>query len=199
VSAVRCTYFFSLHMRTISPEGASSFSFFFLKLGERIQTFKVLGCYSADKAAQPTANSNFITNELSLFSQKDRNPICFFIIPCCFLGGVSATNNKNIFRCSTVQPGSFSHESWITLALCPVNGSSAPRCVFMSHVSSAEFCDSNVVRRGVSLRGLSTVKSSSWESFVGAKLSYPYINSVSAFDSLFFLTSQLPAHQLGRP
>ena len=199
MSAVRCTYFFSLHMRTISPEGASSFSFFFLKLGERIQMFKVLGCYSADKAAQPTANSNFITNELSLFSQKDRNPICFFIITCCFLGGVSATNNKNIFRCSTVQPGSFSHESWITLALCPVNGSSAPRCVFMSHVSSAEFCDSNVVRRGVSLRGLSTVKSSSWESFVGAKLSYPYINSVSAFDSLFFLTSQLPAHPLGRP
>ena len=66
-------------MWTISPEGASSFSFFFLKLGERIQTFKVLGCYSADKAAQPTANSNFITNELSLFSQKDRNPICFFM------------------------------------------------------------------------------------------------------------------------
>ena len=58
-------------MRTLSPEGASSFSFFFLKLGERIQTFKVLGCYSADKAAQPTANSNFITNELSLFSQKE--------------------------------------------------------------------------------------------------------------------------------
>ena len=57
-------------MRTLSPEGASSFSFFFLKLGERIQMFKVLGCYSADKAAQPTANSNFITNELSLFSQK---------------------------------------------------------------------------------------------------------------------------------
>jgi len=161
--------------------------------------FKVLGCYSADKAAQPTANSNLITNELSLCSQKDSNPICFFIIICCFLGGVSATNNKNIFRCSTVQPGSFSHESWITLALRPVNGSSAPRCVFMSHVSSAEWCDSNVVRRGVSLRGLSTVKSSSWESFVGAKLSYLYTTSVSAFDSLFLLTSQLPAHPLGRP
>ena len=67
-------------MRTISPEGASLFSCFFLKLGERIQMFKVLGCYSADKAAQPTANSNLITNELSLCSQKDRNPICFFII-----------------------------------------------------------------------------------------------------------------------
>ena len=66
-------------MRTLSPEGASSFSFFFLKLGERIQMLKVLGCYSADKAAQPTANSNLITNELSLCSQKDSNPICFFI------------------------------------------------------------------------------------------------------------------------
>jgi len=101
--------------------------------------FKVLGCYSADKAAQPTANGNLITNELSLCSQKDRNPICFFIIICCFLGGVSATNNKNIFRYSSVQPSSFSHESWIALALRPVNGSSTPRCVFMSHVSSAEF------------------------------------------------------------
>jgi len=161
--------------------------------------FKVLGCFSADRAALYTANRNNITNELSLFSQKDGNPICFFILISCFLGGVSAISIKNIFHFSAVQPGSFSHESWIMLALCPVNGSSAPRCVFMSHVSSAEFCDSNVVRRGVSLRGLSTVKSSLWESFVGAKLSYLYINSVSAFDSLFFLTSQLPAHQLGRP
>jgi hypothetical protein len=33
--------------------------------------FNVLGCYSADKAAQPTANSDFITNELSLFPQKE--------------------------------------------------------------------------------------------------------------------------------
>ena len=160
---------------------------------------EVLGCYSADNAAQLSVNSNFIANELSLFSQKDRKPICFFIIMCCFLGGVSATNYKNMFRCSTVQPGSFSHKSWITLALCPVNGSSTPRCVYTSHVSSAEFCDSNVVLRGVSLRGLSTVKSFSWESCVGAKLSFPYTNSVSAFDSLFFFTSQLPAHPLGRP
>ena len=57
---------------------------FFLKLGEKNQMFKVLGCYSAIKAAQPTAKSNFITNELSLFSQKDRNPICFFIS---YMGG----------------------------------------------------------------------------------------------------------------
>ena len=160
---------FFLHKWTLSPKGASSFSFFFLKLGERIQMLEVLGCYSADYAAQPSVNSNFIANELSLFSQEDRKPICFFIIMCCFLGGVSATNYKNIFRCSTVQPGSFSHESWITLALCPVNRSSTPRCVYTSHVSSAEFCDSNVVLRGVSLRGLSTVKSFSWESCVYAK------------------------------
>ena len=160
--------------------------------------FKVLGCFSADRAALYTANRNNITNELSLFSQKDGNPICFFSLISCFLGGVSAISIKNIFHFSAVQPGSFSHESWITLALRPVNGSSAPRCVFMSHVSSAEFCDSNVVRRGVSLRGLSTVKASSWESFVSAKLSYLYTTSVSAFDSLFLLTSQLPAHPLGR-
>ena len=118
---------------------------------------------------------------------------------CCFLGGVSATNYKNIFHCFTVQPGSFSHKSWIMLALCPVNGSSTSRCVYTSHMSSAEFCDSNMVLRGVSLRGLSTGKSFSWESCVGAKLSFPYTNSVSAFDSLFFFTSQLPAHPLGRP
>ena len=152
---------FFLHKWTLSPKEASSFSFFFLKLGERIQMLEVLGCYSADYAAQLSVNSNFIANELSLFSQKDRKPICFFIIMCCFLGGVSATNYKNIFRCSTVQPGSFSHKSWIMLALRPVNVSSAPRCVFMLHMSPAEFCDSNMVRRGVSLRGLSTVKSSS--------------------------------------
>ena len=149
--------------------------------------------------AQLSVNSNFIANELSLFSQKDRKPICFFIIMCCFLGGVSATNYKNIFRCSTVQPGSFSHKSWIMLALCPVHGSSTPRCVYTSHVSSAEFCDSNVVLRGVSLWGFWTVKSFSWESCVGVKLSFPYTNSISAFDSLFFFTSQLPAHPLGRP
>ena len=48
----------------------------------------------SDYAAQPTANSNYITNELGLFSQKDRTPICFFIIICCFYGGVSATTTK---------------------------------------------------------------------------------------------------------
>ena len=37
--------------------------------------FKVLGSYSADYSAQPTANTNYITNERSLFPQK---PICFF-------------------------------------------------------------------------------------------------------------------------
>ena len=41
--------------------------------------FKVLGCFSADRAALYTVNRNNITNELSLFSQKDGNPICFFI------------------------------------------------------------------------------------------------------------------------
>ena len=155
-----CVYIdFVLNKWTLSPKGASSFSFFFLKLGERIQMLEVLGCYSADYAAQLSVNSNFIANELSLFSQKDRKPICFFIIMCCFLGGVSATNYKNIFRCSTVQPGRFSHESWITLVLCPVNGSNAPRCVCKSHVSSVELCDSNVDVRGATQGELPTVKS----------------------------------------
>ena len=160
---------------------------------------KVLGSFSADEAALHIAKRNIKPDELSLVFQEGGLSIYFLILSSCFLGGVSATNTKNIFRSSAVQPGSFSHESWITLALCPVNGSSAPRCVFMSHVSSAEFCDSNVVRRGVSLRELSTVKSSSWESFVGAKLSYPCTTSVSAFDTLVLLTSQLPVHPLGRP
>ena len=158
--------------------------------------FKVLGCFPADVQHCLLLMETILPMSLVNFPKMMENLPVFFIPKSCFLAGVSASN---IFRYPAVQPGSFSHGSWITLALCPVNGSSAPRCVYMSHVSSAEFCDSNVVRRGVSLRGLSTVKSSSWESFVGAKLSYPYINSVSAFDSLFFLTSQLPAHPLGRP
>ena len=41
--------------------------------------FKVLGCFSADRAALYTVNRNKITNELSLASQKDGNPVCFFI------------------------------------------------------------------------------------------------------------------------
>ena len=73
---------------------------------------------------------------------------------CCFLGGVSATNYKNIFRCSTVQPGSFSHESWITLALCPVNGSRAPRCGRHITREFCRVCDSNVVSRGVYSKGI---------------------------------------------
>ena len=40
--------------------------------------FKVLGCFSADHAALYTVNRSYLTNELSLFSQKDGNPICLF-------------------------------------------------------------------------------------------------------------------------
>jgi len=70
----------------------------------------------------------------------------------------------------------------------PVNGSSAPRCVYMSHVSSAEFCDSNVDLRGVSQRELPTVKTFSWEFFDGAKRGCKYTNSVSTFDFVGLLT-----------
>jgi len=156
--------------------------------------FKVLGCFSADRAALNTVNRSYITKELSLFSQEDGNPICFFILTSCFLGGVSAIYIKNIFHSSAVQPGSFNHESWITLALCPVNGSSAPRCVYKSHVSSVELCDSNVDVRGATQRELPTVKSFSWEFFVGAKSGYLCTNAVSAFDSFARSTSQMPAH-----
>ena len=156
---------------------------------------EVLGCYSADYAAQLSVNSNFIANELSLFSQKDRKTICFFIIMCCFsLAEFQLQTTKTSSIALQFNLASSRHKSWIMLALCPVNGSSTPRCVYTSQVNSAEFCDSSVVLRGVSLRGLSTVKSFSWESCVGAKSSFPYTNSVSAFDSLFFFTSQLPAH-----
>ena len=115
---------------------------------------EVLGCYSADYATQLAVNSNFIANELSLFSQKDRKPICFFMMMCCFLGGVSAINYKNIFRCCTVQPGSFSHESWKTLALCPVNGLRTPRCGRHITREFCRVCDSNVVSRGVYSKGI---------------------------------------------
>ena len=118
-----------------------------------------------------------------------------FIIPkSCFLGGVSASNIKNIFRYPAVQPGSFNHESWITLALCPVNGSSAPRCVYKSHLSSVELCDSNVDVRGATQGELPTVKSFSWEFFDGAKRGCKYTNSVSTFDFIGLLTLQMPAH-----
>jgi len=143
---------------------------------------KVLGSFSADEAALHIAKRNIKPDELSLVFQEGGLSIYFFILSSCFLGGVSATNTKNIVHSSAVQPGSFNHESWITLALCPVNGSSAPRCVYMSHVSSAEFCDSNVDLRGVSQRELPTVKSFSWEFFDGAKRGCKYINSVSTFD-----------------
>ena len=104
--------------------------------------FKVLGCFSADRAALYTANRNNITNELSLFSQKDGNPMCFFILTSHFLRGVPAIYIKNTSHSSANKPSSFNHayESGIMLALCPVNGSSAPRCVVISQVSSAEFC-----------------------------------------------------------
>jgi len=105
----------------------------------------------------------------------------FFIPKSCFLGGVSASNIKNIYRYPAVQPGSFSHGSWITLALCPVNGWSAPRCVYMSHVSSAEFCDSNMDLRGVSQRELPTVKSFSWEFLVSAGIYFILVKFIFSF------------------
>jgi len=45
-----------------------------MKLGEGILMFKVLGCFPLTC----TVNGNYITNELSSFSQKDGKPICFF-------------------------------------------------------------------------------------------------------------------------
>jgi len=115
---------------------------------------KVLGSFSADEAALHIAKRNIKPDELSLVFQEGGLSIYFFILSSCFLGGVSATNTKNIFRSSAVQPGSFSHESWITLALCPVNGSRAPRCGRHITREFCRVCDSNVVSRGVYLKGI---------------------------------------------
>ena len=115
---------------------------------------KVLGSFSADEAALYVAKRNIKPDELSLVFQEGGLSIYFFILSSCFLGGVSATNTKNIFRSSAVQPGSFSHESWITLALCPVNGSRAPRCGRHITREFCRVCDSNVVSRGVYSKGI---------------------------------------------
>ena len=115
---------------------------------------KVLGSFSADEAALHIAKRNIKPDELSLVFQEGGLSIYFFILSSCFLGGVSATNTKNIFRSSAVQPGSFSHESWITLALCPVNGSRAPRCGRHITREFCRVCDSNVVSRGVYWKGV---------------------------------------------
>ena len=115
---------------------------------------KVLGSFSADEAALHIAKRNIKPDELSLVFQEGGLSIYFFILSSCFLGGVSATNTKNIFRSSAVQPGSFSHESWITLALCPVNGSRAPRCGRHITREFCRVCDSNVVSRGVYSKGI---------------------------------------------
>ena len=96
---------------------------------------KVLGSFSADEAALHIAKRNIKPDELSLVFQEGGLSIYFFILSSCFLGGVSATNTKNIFRSSAVQPGSFSHESWITLLMDHAH----PSVVVLSHVSSVEF------------------------------------------------------------
>jgi len=115
---------------------------------------KVLGSFYADEAALHIAKRNIKPDELSLVFQEGGLSIYFFILSSCFLGGVSAANTKNIFRFSAVQPGSFSHESWITLALCPVNGSRAPRCGRHITREFCRVCDSNVVSRGVYSKGI---------------------------------------------
>ena len=115
---------------------------------------KVLGSFSADEAALHIAKRNIKPHELSLVFQEGGLSTYFFILSSCFLGGVSAANTKNIFRSSAVQPGSFSHESWITLALCPVNGSRTPRCGRHITREFCRVCDSNVVSRGVYSKGI---------------------------------------------
>ena len=48
--------------------------------------------------------------------------------------------------------------------------------------------------RGATQGELPTVKSFSWEFFVGAKSGYLCTNAVSAFDSFAYSSSQMPAH-----
>ena len=61
-------------------------------------------------------------------------------------------------------------------------------------MSFVELCDSNVDLSYITQRELPTVKSFSWEFFVGAKSGYLCTNAVSAFDSFSYATSQMPAH-----
>ena len=110
---------------------------------------KVLGSFSADEAALHIAKRNIKTDELSLVFQGGGLSIYFFILSSCFQGGVSATNTKNIFRSSAVRPGSFSHNSWITLALCTVNGPRALRCGRHTTCEFCRVCDTKLVSRGV--------------------------------------------------
>ena len=111
---------------------------------------EVLGSFSADRAALYIANRNCKPNELSLVFRKDGFSICFLILTSCFLGGVPATKYKNNFRlCSLTrqhQPRMLDNAGSVSL----VFNYSTPRCVFMTHVSSAMLqCDSNVDFRGV--------------------------------------------------
>jgi len=108
-----------------------------------------LGSFSADCAALHIAKRNCPPNEISLVFRKDGFSICFLILTSCFLGGVPATKYKNNFRlCSSTrqhQPRMLDNAGSVGL----VFNYSTPRCVFMAHVSSAVFCDSNVDLRGV--------------------------------------------------
>ena len=125
-----------------------------------------LGSFSADCAALHIAKRNCPPKELSLVFQKDGFSICFIILTSCFLGAVPATKYKNNFHLyrSTRQhqPHMLDNAGSVSL----VFNYSTPRCVFMTHVSSAMLqCDSNVDFRGVhsNLRGLPLVLSFSWE------------------------------------
>ena len=98
-----------------------------------------LGSFSADRAALHIAKRNCPPNELSLVFRKDGFSICFLILTSCFLGGVPATKYKNNFRlCSSTQqhqPRILDNAGSVSL----VFNYSTPRCVFMTHVSSAMF------------------------------------------------------------
>ena len=109
-----------------------------------------LGRFSADCTALHIAKRNCPPNELGSVFRKDGFSICFLILTSYFQGGVPATKYKNNFRlCRSTQqhqPRMLDNAGSVGL----VFNYSTPRCVFMTHVSSAmSQCDSNVDFRGV--------------------------------------------------
>ena len=78
-------------------------------------------------------------HELYLSAQKDMTILCLSIILKASISeGFLALQNKECLHCSAKQPGSISHECWITLGV--------PRCVLRMRVLWF-YNDSNMVKR----------------------------------------------------
>ena len=115
-------YLFLEYMRTLTPKWIVFHFLNFWKLGEGGKMNKVLGMLEAGNAACK-ANSIHKTMSFSFSPQNGGyNHLFLFHLTAVFWEGVSAFE-KDCLRCSPIQPGSSTHGSWITLALC------ATKCV----------------------------------------------------------------------